>query len=60
MTEPRFDELIHAPARLSVAPLARASVRLNRVGRAAFERHVAALQEIVTRAGASVIPGRLP
>jgi hypothetical protein len=34
----------------------RTSARLNSVGRAAFERHVAALQEIVARAGASVLP----
>ena len=36
----------------------RTSVRLNQTGRTAFEQHVAALQEIVARAGASVIPGR--
>jgi DNA-binding transcriptional ArsR family regulator len=34
----------------------RTSARLNSVGRAAFEGHVAALQEIVARAGASVLP----
>ncbi len=34
----------------------RTSARLNSVGRAAFEQHVAALQEIVARAGASVLP----
>ncbi len=102
MIEPRFDELIHAPARLSIVSLLaatewadfkfirdsvglsdsalskqlttledagyveirksfigkrpRTSARLNSVGRAAFERHVAALQEIVARAGASVRP----
>jgi Winged helix DNA-binding domain len=32
------------------------SARLNSVGRAAFEQHVAALQEIVAGAGASVLP----
>lgn len=102
MTRPRFDELIHAPTRLSIVSLLaatewadfrfirdslalsdsalskqlatleeagyieirkgfvgkrpRTSARLNRVGRAAFEQHVAALQEIVARAGASVLP----
>jgi DNA-binding transcriptional ArsR family regulator len=100
--KPRFDELIHAPTRLSIVSLLaatewadfqfirdsvglsdsalskqlttleeagyveirkgfvgkrpRTSARLNSVGRAAFEQHVAALQEIVTRAGASVLP----
>ena len=104
MTEARFNELIHAPTRLSIVSLLaatewsdfkfirdnlgmsdsalskqlttleeagyveirkgfvgkrpRTSVRLNRAGRAAFERHVAALQEIVARSGASVIPSR--
>lgn len=33
----------------------RTSARLNTVGRAAFEQHVAALQEIVARSGATVI-----
>jgi DNA-binding transcriptional ArsR family regulator len=102
MIKPRFDELIHAPTRLSIVSLLaatewadfkfirdsvglsdsalskqlttledagyieirksfigkrpRTSARLNSVGRAAFERHVAALQEIVARAGASVLP----
>jgi len=102
MIKPRFDELIHAPTRLSIVSLLaatewadfkfirdsvglsdsalskqlttleeagyveirkgfvgkrpRTSARLNSVGRAAFERHVAALQEIVARAGASVVP----
>jgi DNA-binding transcriptional ArsR family regulator len=102
MIKPRFDELIHAPTRLSIVSLLaatewadfkfirdsvglsdsalskqlttledagyveirksfigkrpRTSARLNSVGRAAFERHVAALQEIVARAGASVRP----
>ena len=97
----RFDELIHAPTRLSIVSLLaatewaefrfirdtldlsdsalskqlttleeagyveirkgfvgkrpRTSARLSRAGRAAFEDHVAALQEIVARAGASVI-----
>ena len=102
MIKPTFDELIHAPTRLSIVSLLaatewadfkfirdsvglsdsalskqlttleeagyveirkgfvgkrpRTSARLNSVGRAAFERHVAALQEIVARAGASVLP----
>ena len=97
----RFDELIHAPTRLSIVSLLaatdwaefkfirdsielsdsalskqlttleeagyveirkgfvgkrpRTSARLSRAGRAAFEQHVAALQEIVARSGASVI-----
>jgi DNA-binding transcriptional ArsR family regulator len=91
--KPKFDELIHAPTRLSIVALLastewadfsfirdslslsdsalskqlatleeagyidirkgfvgkrpRTSARLNRVGRAAFDQHVAALQEIV-------------
>ena len=102
MTTPRFDELIHAPTRLSlVAFLAattwadfavlrdslslsdsalskqlttladagyveirkafvgkrpRTSARLTPDGRTAFEAHVLALQEIVARAGGSVVP----
>jgi DNA-binding transcriptional ArsR family regulator len=101
MTTPRFDELIHAPTRLSlVAFLAatswadfavlrdsvalsdsalskqlatleeagyieirkafvgrrpRTSARLTADGRTAFDRHVLALQEIVARAGGSVV-----
>ncbi len=101
MIVPKFDELIHAPTRLSIVALLaatewaefkfirdstglsdsalskqlttleeagyieirkgfvgkrpRTSARLNTVGRAAFEQHVAALQEIVARAGASVL-----
>jgi DNA-binding transcriptional ArsR family regulator len=100
--KPRFDELIHAPTRLSIVSLLaatewadfkfirdsvrlsdsalskqlttlddagyveirkgfvgkrpRTSARLTSVGRAAFDQHVAALQEIVARAGASVLP----
>jgi DNA-binding transcriptional ArsR family regulator len=100
--KPRFDELIHAPTRLSIVALLaatewaefkfirdsvglsdsalskqltildeagyieirkgfvgkrpRTSARLNSVGRAAFEQHVAALQAIVARAGTSVLP----
>jgi DNA-binding transcriptional ArsR family regulator len=100
--KPKFDELIHAPTRLSIVSLLaatewaefsfirdsiglsdsalskqltileeagyieirkvfvgkrpRTSARLNSVGRAAFEQHVRALQEIVARAGASVLP----
>jgi DNA-binding transcriptional ArsR family regulator len=99
---PRFDEVIHAPTRLSIVALLassdwatfafirdslslsdsalskqltileeagyidinkefvakrpRTSARLNRVGRAAFEQHVAALQEIVARAGLTEPP----
>jgi DNA-binding transcriptional ArsR family regulator len=102
MIKPRFDEIIHAPTRLSIVALLaasewatftfirdsvglsdsalskqlttleeagyvevdkafvgkrpRTSARLTIVGRAAFEQHVAALQEIVTRAGVSVLP----
>lgn len=102
MIKPRFDELIHAPTRLSIVALLaasewatftfirdsvglsdsalskqlttleeagyievnkafvgkrpRTSARLSIVGRAAFEQHVAALQEIVARAGVSVLP----
>lgn len=102
MIKPRFDDLIHAPTRLSIVSLLaatqwaefkfirdsigmsdsalskqlttlddagyveirkgfvgkrpRTSARLTSVGRAAFDQHVAALQEIVARAGASVVP----
>ena len=102
MTAPRFDELIHAPTRLSLVSLLaatewaefrylrdqlgmsdsalskqlatleqagytevrksfvgkrpRTSVRLSRDGRRAFDGHVAALKEIVARAGARVVP----
>ena len=35
----------------------RTSARLSRAGRAAFERHVAALQQIVARSGATILPG---
>lgn len=102
MIKPRFDQLIHAPTRLSIVSLLaatewadfkfirdsiglsdsalskqlttlddagyveirkgfvgkrpRTSARLTSVGRAAFDQHVAALQEIVARAGASVLP----
>jgi DNA-binding transcriptional ArsR family regulator len=34
----------------------RTSAKLTRVGRAAFDQHVRALQEIVAQAGASVLP----
>jgi DNA-binding MarR family transcriptional regulator len=34
----------------------RTSARLTSVGRAAFDQHVAALQEIVAKTGASVLP----
>jgi DNA-binding transcriptional ArsR family regulator len=34
----------------------RTSAKLTAAGRVAFERHVAALQEIVSRSGASVLP----
>ncbi|WBB66927.1 transcriptional regulator [Micromonospora sp. WMMD812] len=103
MSAPRFDELIHAPTRLSLVSLLaatdwaefrylreqlglsdsalskqlatleqagyvevrksfvgkrpRTSVKLSRRGRAAFDGHVAALQQIVAQAGASVLPG---
>lgn len=102
MIKPRFDDLIHAPTRLSIVALLaatewatftfirdsvglsdsalskqlttleeagyvelhkafvgsrpRTSAQLTVVGRAAFEQHVAALQEIVARAGVSVLP----
>jgi DNA-binding transcriptional ArsR family regulator len=102
MIRPKFDELIHAPTRLSIVSLLaatdwaefkfirdsislsdsalskqlttleeagyveirksfvgkrpRTSARLTRAGRTAFDQHVAALQEIVARAGASVLP----
>jgi DNA-binding MarR family transcriptional regulator len=101
MTAARFDELIHAPTRLSIVGLlaaiewaefkfirdnvqlsdsalskqlttleeagyveirkgsvgrrSRTSVRLTNYGRAAFDGHVAALQQIVARSGASII-----
>lgn len=101
MIKPRFDELIHAPTRLSIVSLLaatewadftfirdsiglsdsalskqlttledagyieirksfvgkrpRTSARLTSVGRAAFDQHVLALQEIVARAGASIL-----
>ena len=102
MIKPKFDELIHAPTRLSLVSLLaatewadfkflrdsaglsdsalskqlttledagyieirkgfvgkwpRTSARLTSVGRAAFDQHVAALQEIVAKTGASVLP----
>jgi hypothetical protein len=34
----------------------RTSARLTAAGRSAFQRHVAALQEIVARGGASLLP----
>lgn len=101
MRPARFDELIHAPTRLTIISLLaavewadfkfirdeaglsdsalskqlaileeagyveirkafvgkrpRTSARLSKAGRAAFELHVAALQEIVARSGASVL-----
>ncbi|MGC4814908.1 winged helix-turn-helix domain-containing protein [Micromonospora sp. DT228] len=103
MSTPRFDELIHAPTRLSLVSLltatewaefrylreqlglsdsalskqlttleqagyveirksfvgkrSRTSVTLSNAGRAAFDGHVAALQEIVARSGLTVLPG---
>ena len=100
MTEPRFDEVIHAPTRLAIVSLLaatewadfkfvrdtaglsdsalskqlsileeagyvtirrsfvgkrpRTSVSLSRKGRNAFHGHVAALQQIVARAGTSL------
>ena len=102
MIKPKFDELVHAPTRLSIVALLaatewadftfirdsvglsdsalskqlttldeagyveirkhfvgkrpRTSARLTSVGRAAFDQHVLALQEIVAKAGASVLP----
>ncbi len=102
MSPSRFDELIHAPTRLSIVSLLaavewadfkfirdevrlsdsalskqlttleeaayveirkafvgkrpRTSARLSKAGRAAFDLHVAALQEIVSRSGASIRP----
>ncbi|WP_433126498.1 winged helix-turn-helix domain-containing protein [Micromonospora sp. CA-240977] len=102
MSSPRFDELIHAPTRLSLVSLLaatewaefrylreqlglsdsalskqlstleqvgyveirkgfvgkrpRTSVTLSTAGRAAFDGHVAALQEIVARSGLTVLP----
>jgi DNA-binding MarR family transcriptional regulator len=103
VSSPRFDELIHAPTRLSLVSLLaatewaefrylreqlglsdsalskqlttleqagyveirksfvgkrpRTSVTLSSAGRAAFDGHVAALQEIVARSGLTVLPG---
>ena len=34
----------------------RTSARLTKAGRAAFERHVAALQEMVVRSGSTILP----
>jgi DNA-binding transcriptional ArsR family regulator len=102
MTRARFDELIHAPTRLSIVSLLaasqwadfqfirdsvgmsdsalskqlatldqagyveirrgfvgkrpRTSARLTSAGRAAFEQHVAALQEMVVRSGSTILP----
>jgi DNA-binding transcriptional ArsR family regulator len=102
VTSPRFDELIHAPTRLSIVSVLaaadwaefrfvrdtvglsdsalskqlatlegagyvevsksfigkrpRTSVRLTRTGRIAFTEHVAALRDIVGRAGLDVVP----
>jgi DNA-binding transcriptional ArsR family regulator len=102
MTVARFDELIHAPTRLSIVSLLaasewaefqfirdsvglsdsalskqlatleqagyveigrgfvgkrpRTSARLTMAGRAAFEQHVAALQEMVVRSGSTILP----
>jgi DNA-binding transcriptional ArsR family regulator len=104
MTSPKFDDLIHAPTRLSIVSLLAASdwaefrfirdsvglsdsalskqltvmeeagyvqirkaflgkrprtwARLSKAGRAAFEGHVARLQEIVSQAGVSLAPDR--
>ena len=38
----------------------RTSARLTSWGRAAFEQHVAALQEIVVRSGATILPAGRP
>ncbi|HEY7325214.1 MAG TPA: transcriptional regulator [Streptosporangiaceae bacterium] len=102
MARARFDELIHAPTRLSIVSILaasewaefqfirdsvglsdsalskqlatleqagyveigrgfvgkrpRTSARLTTAGRAAFEQHVAALQEIVVRSGSTILP----
>ena len=102
MIRARFDELIHAPTRLSIVSLLaasqwadfqfirdsvglsdsalskqlatleqagyveigrgfvgkrpRTSARLTAAGRAAFQEHVAALQEMVVRSGATILP----
>ena len=102
MVRARFDELIHAPTRLSIVSLLaasqwadfqfirdsvglsdsalskqlatleqagyveigrgfvgkrpRTSARLTPAGRAAFEQHVAALQEMVVRSGSTILP----
>ena len=102
MARARFDELIHAPTRLSIVSLLaasqwadfqfirdsvglsnsalskqlatleqagyveigrgfvgkrpRTSARLTPAGRAAFEQHVAALQEMVVRSGSTILP----
>jgi DNA-binding MarR family transcriptional regulator len=102
MAGARFDELIHAPTRLSIVSLLaasqwadfqfirdsvglsdsalskqlatleqagyveirrgfvgkrpRTSARLTSAGRAAFEQHVAALQEMVVRSGSTILP----
>jgi len=102
MTAARFDELIHAPTRLSIVSLLaasewaefkfiresvglsdsalskqlatleqagyveigrgfvgkrpRTSARLTAAGRAAFEQHVTALQEMVVRSGSTILP----
>jgi len=102
MARARFDELIHAPTRLSIVSLLaasewaefrfirdtvglsdsalskqlttleqagyvemgrgfvgkrpRTSARLTTAGRAAFEQHVAALQEMVVRSGSTILP----
>jgi DNA-binding MarR family transcriptional regulator len=39
-----------------VGKRARTTARLTRAGRAAFELHVAALQEMVVRSGATILP----
>ena len=102
MIQPKFDELIHAPTRLSIVALLaatesaefrfirdnlglsdsalskqltildeagyveirktfvgkrpRTSARLSTVGRAAFDQHVTALEQIVAQAGRTVRP----
>jgi DNA-binding transcriptional ArsR family regulator len=102
MMKPKFDELIHAPTRLSIVSLLaaaewadfkfirdstglsdsalskqlttleeagyveirkrfvgkrpRTSAGLTTIGRAAFDQHVLALQDIVAKAGASILP----
>ena len=59
MAEKRLERLTGVPFEIRksfVGKRPRTSARLTRAGRAAFELHVAALQEIVIRSGASILP----